>query len=170
VVHGGGVVGEQLEQAHSLVHSMASGERHAQHHLLTVVVGPVVELEVAALLRSPHAPAGENARDRDDVLLSVAAVYAEGVQLEQLTRVVLVDALRHALGGLPAQRVGAHRIPPRIEQRRAAEHRARAEQRPGTQPHGLRRHRARGHALPVVQVKQHRGALGRRDQEVLELA
>src|SRR3989441_10457520 len=123
---------------------MASGERHAHHHLLTVVVGPVVELEVRALLRPPHAPAGENARDRDDVLLSVAAVYAEGVQLEQLTGVVLVDALRRALDGLPAQRVGAHRIPPRIEQRRAAEHPARPAQPPGTPPHGLRRPPAPG--------------------------
>src|SRR5579859_6053819 len=37
-------------------------------------------------------PSGENMRERDDVLLSVAAVDAERVQFHQLARVVLVDA------------------------------------------------------------------------------
>src|SRR5579863_6430981 len=38
-------------------------------------------------------PSGENMRERDDVLLSVAAVDAERVQFHQLARVVFVDAL-----------------------------------------------------------------------------
>src|SRR5207247_5269117 len=98
-----------------------------------------VELEVPALLRPPYAPAGENPGDVDHVLLSVAALRAERVQLEQLASVILVDALRHALQGPLPLRVRAHRVSPRIEQRRAAELGGTSKQGPGAQPHRLRR-------------------------------
>ena len=41
-------------------------------------------------------PTGERARDLDDVLLRIATVDAECVQLEQLAGVVLVEAARGA--------------------------------------------------------------------------
>src|SRR5438445_13261946 len=56
---------------------------------------PVVELEIPALLRALDAPAGENARDVDHVLLRVAAVHAQRVELEQLPGVVLIDPFGH---------------------------------------------------------------------------
>src|SRR5947209_2731153 len=93
VMHRRRIVGEQLEQAHSFVPAAAGGEHHAHHHLLAVVVCPVMEFKVPALLRSPHAPAREYPRDVDHVLLGVAAIHAQRVQLEQLAGVILVDAL-----------------------------------------------------------------------------
>jgi hypothetical protein len=47
-----------------------------------------------AIAAAGDRPAGEAARDLDDVLLRVAAVDAEGVELEELARVVLVEARR----------------------------------------------------------------------------
>ena len=62
----------------------------------TVFVPVVVHLraedEAAALLRAIDRPARQDARDFDHVLLRVAAVHAERVQLHQLARVVLVQA------------------------------------------------------------------------------
>ena len=62
----------------------------------TVFAAGVVHLraedEAAALLRPIDRPAREDARHLDDVLLRVAAVDAERVQLHQLARVVLVEA------------------------------------------------------------------------------
>src|SRR5438552_12245567 len=118
-----------------------------------------MEFKVPALLRSPHAPAREYPRDVDHVLLGVAAIHAQRVQLEQLAGVILVDALGHARERLAAQRVRAHRIVSRIEQWRATEHRAWAEQWSGAQPHRLRRRGTGRHALPIVEVEQHGGAL-----------
>src|SRR5437773_11763196 len=59
------------------------------------VMRPVVKFEVSALLGTLDAPAGENARDVDHILLCVAAVDAEGVELEQLPGVVLIDPFWH---------------------------------------------------------------------------
>src|SRR3989454_6758833 len=81
---------------------------------------PLVELEVAALPGPLDTPASEDARHVDHVLLRVAAVHAEGVQLEQLAGVVLVEPQRDA--------------------------------------------------LPIIEIEQHRRALGRGDQEILEPA
>src|SRR3990167_9252794 len=57
---------------------------------------PVVELvhveEARAKLERQERPAGEAARDFDDVLLGVAAIDAQGVELEQLAGVVFVQA------------------------------------------------------------------------------
>src|SRR5258705_10871758 len=57
-------------------------------------MGPVVEREPGALLGAVDAPAREDARDGDHVLLRVPAIHAECVQLEQLARVVLVQTAR----------------------------------------------------------------------------
>ena len=53
------------------------------------------EHERAAEIAAVDGPAGERARDLDHVLLRIAAVDAERVQLHQLARVVLV-AVRSA--------------------------------------------------------------------------
>src|SRR5205807_3077523 len=86
-------IGEPLEKLDAFVHPVPALERDAQDLLVSGVVRPVVELEIRALLRAPNAPPGENAGDFDDVVLVVAAIDAERVNLEQLTGVVLVDSL-----------------------------------------------------------------------------
>src|SRR2546430_9755518 len=102
VMHGGRMIGEQPEQADAFVHPMAALELAPQDLLVSSVVRPVVELEIPALLRAPDAPTGENAGDLDHVVLIIPAVHAEGVELEQLAGVVLVDALRAAPSPPPA--------------------------------------------------------------------
>src|SRR5207247_7910299 len=57
-----------------------------------------------------------------------------------------------------------------VEQWRTAEAGGASEQRPGPEPHCLWRCGAGRHALPVVEVEQHRRALRRRDQQVRESA
>src|SRR5256884_3498042 len=53
------------------------------------------KFEVSALLGTLDAPAGENARDVDHVLLRVAAVDAQGMQLQELPGIVLIDPFWH---------------------------------------------------------------------------
>ena len=70
----------------------ARGNGHAQNGFLTVVVQAGHELELAAALRLVDGPAGEAARHLRDVFLGVAAVHPQGVQLQQLAAVILVQA------------------------------------------------------------------------------
>src|SRR5207247_3357248 len=88
------LVRQELEESDPLFHPVLLNP-DAQHLLLAAVMGPFTEGEPAALLRAVDAPACEDPRDGDHVLLSVAAVHAECVQLEQLTGVVLVDTGRN---------------------------------------------------------------------------
>ena len=90
----------------------------AEDDLFAAVVLEGFELDAAevelAALRFLHGPAGEAARDFHHVLLRVAAVDAEGVQLQQLARVVfvglvgVVGLLVHAAVEIPEHR-GAER-------------------------------------------------------------
>ena len=164
VVHRRVTRGEQLEQPDPFVFSVSGGEHDAEHGLLPEVVGPFVEDEPAAPLRAVDAPSGENARDGDHVLLRVAAVDAEGVQLQQLTGVVLVQSLGHAVEDLAAQGIPIARIG---KQQSPADPGA-----PDAQSHAVQRRRdgPRGDALPVVEIEQHRRAAGRSDQQVFEPA
>ena len=141
--------------------------------------------------RLKDSTAREGARDLLNVLLRVAAVNAERVQFHQLARVVLVDAATHALllrGTLcvlalrplrlllPRHLLLAARArfgvahAPRAEEA-APKHRARAVRVVHLASHlpavDLRVGR---HALEVVEVEEHRGALRRRLQEVSEVA
>ena len=45
-------------------------------------------------------PPRKRSRDLDDILLGVAAIHTERVQLQQLSRVVFVEAARHPVGGV----------------------------------------------------------------------
>src|SRR5436190_211285 len=126
VVHRGRVVGQELEEPDPFVHVVAPLKPDTQHLFFPGVMRPVVELEVSPLLGALDAPAGENARDVDHVLLRVAAVYAEGVELEQLPGIVFVDPFRHALEGAAAHRVLSGRVAHRAEQVRST-----AGERPG---------------------------------------
>src|SRR5262249_2898472 len=56
------------------------------------VVHPGPEDEARTLVQPIDSPAGQATRNLLHVLLSIAAVNSQGVQLEQLARVVLVDS------------------------------------------------------------------------------
>src|SRR5438034_412294 len=110
MVHRGGVVGQELEQADAFVYAMARRKPYTQHLFFPRVMGPVVELEPPSLLGTLDAPAREDARDVDHILLGIAAVRAQRVELEHLAGVVLVDPLWHALEGAPAYRILPGRV------------------------------------------------------------
>ena len=93
-MHGGLALGEEPEQPQPFVLTGAL-EGVAQDLFVAVIVRPVPVHEARAALRPLDAPPGENAGDVDDVLLAVAAIHAEGMELEELASVVLVDAPRH---------------------------------------------------------------------------
>src|ERR1019366_2619250 len=77
----------------AVLHAAARRQRAPEHDLLLGVVHPLAEDEPAARARILESPSRERARDGDHVLLRVAAVHAERVQLEQLATVVLVQAV-----------------------------------------------------------------------------
>src|SRR4051812_19111943 len=72
----------------------ASLDDAAEHDLLPFVVQPRVEDELAALSGPVDRPPGERTRHLGDVLLRIAAVHAERVELQQLASVVFVKSLR----------------------------------------------------------------------------
>src|SRR3982074_1903675 len=101
-----------------------------------MIVSPVSEDETCPAVRGFDAPTREDPRDFDDVLLSVPAVDAQGVELEELARIVLVDACRLA--------------PPIFR------HFVHAEPAPLKQAERTRRRGTGGYALCIIEVEQHR--------------
>ena len=82
---------ELVEHLFPVLDAASGLERVAEHPLDAAIVGLLVEDEAARLARLPQRPSRERARDVDDVLLRVAAVDAERVQLHQLAAVVFIQ-------------------------------------------------------------------------------
>ena len=105
-LRGRGVRDEYVQDLLAVLDASAARNLLAEHNLLAVVVearreeegagaavlSGVVAVDAAAA-RLVDSPSGERARDLLYVLLCVAAVNAQRVQLHQLARVVLVDAV-----------------------------------------------------------------------------
>jgi len=90
--------GQDVEDLLTVLLSAAGFDPVAKHQLLAVVVHPRLEAEAAALAGVRDGPARERARDFLYVLLRVAAVDPERVELHQLACVVLVQPARRSLG------------------------------------------------------------------------
>src|SRR5947209_3570025 len=85
------MVRHNIEDLESVLNAATGGNLHAENGLFLRIVHAAVEEEFAAVTRIADGPASEATRDLDDVLLGVSAVNAEGVELEQLAGVVLVE-------------------------------------------------------------------------------
>src|ERR1700749_1232596 len=83
---------QNVQHVFGVLHSPARGETMTQHDLLAGIMHLRSEDESATLRRRLDRPAGERARDVDDILLGVSAVDAERVELQQFTPVVLVKS------------------------------------------------------------------------------
>jgi len=138
--------------------AVARRDHLAQDALGPAIVGRRAEDEAAALLGPVDRPAGEAARDLDHVLLRVAAVHSEGVQLHELAGVVLVEphaparvgaAGHHEVGARaePVVEVEEHRGMTRGGQHEVAEPPERV--RPDRLPLVGRQHPAHRPLLPV---------------------
>ena len=125
----------------------------AEHDLDALVVDARLEAESAALLRSIDGPPGERPRDFGDILLRVAAIDAERVQLQQLAPIVLVEPARRLLGRRLAPAAGAT----------AARRPGRRARRLGVRPRRIGAH-------PVVEIEEHRRTLRRRPEQLSEVA
>src|SRR5207244_12435659 len=79
----------------------AGRQRVAEDDLRASVVQLGAEHEAADSLGILDGPAGERACHLDHVLLGVAAIHAERMQLKQLAAEVLVDAAARAAAALP---------------------------------------------------------------------
>src|SRR5262249_58012038 len=90
-VRGRRVFGEDVEDLFAVPFA-ARLDDMSQHDFLPVVVPAWIEREASALPRPIDRPAGERARHFRYVMLCVAAVDAERVQLHQFAPVVLVEA------------------------------------------------------------------------------
>src|SRR5262249_60526355 len=121
----------------------------AEHDFLAGIVEARIEPEAAAKPRVLDRPPREGARDLGHVLLRVAAVHAERVQLHQLAAVVLVETPAGILALWRAWRRG-----------QTPRHHEAAERTPSE----ARRKRGRSSwlrfpcAQPVVEIEQHRRA------------
>src|SRR6266404_822144 len=83
---------QHLDHPQSVVNAASRRDRHAEHGLRAVIVHPGAIDKGATLKRTIDRPAREAARDLLHVLLRVAAVDPECVELQKLSSVVLVDA------------------------------------------------------------------------------
>ena len=92
-----GCAGEDVEHLLAVALTAARLDRVAEHQLRAGVVHARLEDEPAAEARILDRPAGQGPRDFLHVLLRVAAVHAERVQLHQLAGVVLVEAAAAAI-------------------------------------------------------------------------
>ena len=91
-MRGGRMCRQELKHFHSIFHPALALNLAAQNHFFTVVVQARAENESPALARAIDGPTGKAARDVPHVLLSVAAVHAQGVEFHQLAPVVFVQA------------------------------------------------------------------------------
>ena len=155
---------QQVQHALAVFGTVAPNDL-AEHDFVACVVHAGVEPELPGLGTPGPAdgPAGQRARDVDDVLLRVAPVDAECVELQQLARVVLVDAGRDVLADL-LHHLGRD-VGPLLSTGPAS---ARALQPLEIGP-GLRGESRIG-AAHVVEIEQHRRALRRSTQQIAEAA
>ena len=91
VMRGGRMPREQVERAFAFFESLPAGNFVPSSTFVAGVVHLRPEDELPARLRPIDRPARQDPRELDDVLLRVAAVDAERVELHQLARVVLVE-------------------------------------------------------------------------------
>ena len=96
------------------------GDVVAEKALGAVIVALRIEYKAAAGFRQcdgpREAPAGQDAGQRDDIVLAIPAIDAEGVQFHQFAGVVLVEPVHATVGALAAGR-GVLRVV-KIEQHR----------------------------------------------------
>ena len=121
---GGRAAREDVQNFDSVFHAVPAFDLVPEHDLLAEIVHGRLEDEPAALLRPVNRPAGQTARHFDDVLLRVAAVHAQGVQLHQFPGVILVQAapvdflrLARALGHGPPRTSNSKWAATRIAER-----------------------------------------------------
>src|SRR5947209_15455791 len=87
----GGMMREHFQRLHAFLFAVIL-ELLAKHDLGSGLVHTIVEPEVSASLRALDAPAGKNLGEFRYILLGVTAVYAERVQLHDLSRVILIQS------------------------------------------------------------------------------
>src|SRR5260370_34506698 len=85
------MMGQDVQHLHTFVFTMIA-DLVSKNVLRTRLVGALVEVEAAALLRLLDAPAREHLRQLGDVLLRVAAVHTEGVKFHDFASVVFIQA------------------------------------------------------------------------------
>ncbi len=83
--------GENVQHVLAVFPTTARFDLVTEHDLLARIVHSRLEAEAATLARTGNGPTGKAPRHGDHVVLRVAAVDAERVQLHQLATVVLVD-------------------------------------------------------------------------------
>ena len=98
------MVREDIDRLKAILLAAARGDFVAEHGLLAEVVHERREHEFG-IGRVANRPAGEAARHRDHVVLRIAALDAERVQLHHLAAVVFVEPVR-----LLPQRPGENRV------------------------------------------------------------
>ena len=89
-----GMMRQNVDHLQTVLLAAAGGDLVAQDGLLTGIVHEAANTNSGLCVGLADGPAGEAARDRDHVLLRVAAVHAQRVQLHQLAAVVLVQPVR----------------------------------------------------------------------------
>src|SRR6266513_3148576 len=168
---------QNVEHVLGLLHPASRGKLVAEDDFLARVVHLRTENKTTTLSGRLDRPAGEGTRDVDHILLRVSAIDPERVELEQLTPVVLIQAL-----SLPLLLCLLLLLPFDLSSRAHRSHDRTKSASPSpsanrnrTNPwHSIwsaqRRTIAVGHAARVVQIEQHRWALCDSIEQVAEFA
>src|SRR6185312_8216166 len=158
---------EHLQRLHTFLLAILL-EFLAQHDLCTGLVHALFKLEFTALLRLLDGPSGEHLCELGHILLRVSAIYAEGVQLHDLARVVFVQPAATLV--FLRIRIWAWRLRrPIHDSAKRTTHKAPALlEASGTAPI-LGEVRIRSDTLPIVEIEKHRRALRSCDEKVFEL-
>ena len=136
----------------------------AEHNLGAGVVAAFVELEASAPVRLVDRPAGEHASHFGDVVLGVAAVYAQCVEFHELAPIVFVEAVALGFGRTLRRREPCRR---RKTTAPSAAAKAAVFRLPaysacfvGSGPH----------AEPVIEIEEHGRALRRGHQQIFKFS
>src|SRR5262249_58551919 len=96
---------DNVDDPQSVAYASTGSNWHTEDGLAPKIMHPGPEYKVRAFGRTVDSPTGQAAGDFLHVFLSVAAVNAQRVQLEEFARIVFVDS-RLALGRCGRLRLG----------------------------------------------------------------
>src|SRR5579862_5434711 len=91
-MRGGRMCRENLENLLAVLHAACSFDFMAQNGFLAIIMEERAENEASTLPWAVDGPAGKAARNLAYIVLSVAAIDTQRVELHKLSRIVLVQA------------------------------------------------------------------------------
>ena len=144
-------MGQDVDGLKTVLFPAARGDLVAEHRFLAEIVheGREHKLRIGGI---PNRPTRKTPRNRNHVVLGIAAFRAQGMEFHHLAAVILVESVRDSRQGRRDDRI-----------RHSIEVAAVRRERPYVNPSG-------SHGLPVVEIVEHGGMSRGGQQHILEVA